>query len=233
MMDDFSFGPILYQASIWVLPVLIAITLHEAAHGWVAWRLGDDTAYVLGRVTFNPFRHIDPFGTVIMPALLLFLSGGRLMFGYAKPVPVNFWRLNRPRRDMVLVAAAGPGVNLALAFASAAAMYAVPWLSGDLAKWVFLNLKNSVWMNALLCVFNLLPIPPLDGGRIAVGLLPDSFSRPLARLERVGILIVLLGLFVLPWLGGQIGVSLDVFWWLVGGPAEYLSRVVYAAVGIR
>jgi Zn-dependent protease len=231
-MGAVDLNAILFQASIWVLPVLIAITFHEAAHGWVAWRLGDDTAYMLGRVTFNPFRHIDAFGTVIMPALLLFLSGGRLMFGYAKPVPVNFARLGRPRRDMVFVAAAGPSVNLALAIASAAAMYLVPMLPGDVARWTLLNLKNSVWINALLFVFNMLPIPPLDGGRVAVGLLPDSLARPLARLERVGILIVLLGLFVLPWLGGQIGVSLDVFWWLVGAPAEYLSRTVYALVGL-
>ena len=114
-MGDMSLEQILFQISVWALPVLIAVTLHEAAHGFVAWRLGDDTAYQMGRVTFNPLRHIDPVGTVLMPAALLFFSGGRVMFGYAKPVPVDFGRLGRPRRDMVLVAAAGPGVNLLLA----------------------------------------------------------------------------------------------------------------------
>ena len=125
---------ILSTASVWVIPILLAIALHEAAHGWVALRLGDDTAYRLGRVTFNPFRHIDPFGTVLLPALLLFASGGRMMFGFAKPVPVNFARLHRPRRDMVLVAAAGPATNLALAVVSAALFHRVPSPSGDLAQ---------------------------------------------------------------------------------------------------
>ena len=125
MMD---FGNIAFTVSVWAIPVLVAVTFHEASHGWVAWRLGDDTAYVLGRVTFNPFRHIDPFGTVLLPALLLLASGGRMMFGFARPVPVNFSRLRRPRRDMVLVAIAGPGSNLMLAFLSAGLMHALPLL---------------------------------------------------------------------------------------------------------
>ena len=147
-------------ASVWVLPVLIAVTFHEAAHGWVAWRLGDDTAYRMGRVTFNPFRHIDPFGTVLLPALLLFASGGRMMFGFAKPVPVNFGALGQPRRDMVLVAAVGPGSNLILAVVSAVLMHGLVFLSGDVYQWVGFNLVNSVRINLLLCVFNLLPLPP-------------------------------------------------------------------------
>lgn len=232
-MNDIDFAKIAYLASIWVLPVLFAVTLHEAAHGWVASRLGDDTARVLGRVSFNPLRHIDPFGTVLLPAMLLFFSGGRIMFGFAKPVPVDFRRLNHPRRDMVLVAAAGPGINFLLAVASAAAMHLVALLPATTAEWAFLNLRNSVWINVLLGVFNMLPIPPLDGGRVAVGLLPDSLAWRLARLERVGILIVLIAVFVLPWLGGEIGVDLNVFWWLVGAPAEYLSSLIYAAVGVR
>jgi Zn-dependent protease len=217
---------------VWVIPILLAITLHEAAHGWVALRLGDDTAYRLGRVTFNPFRHIDPFGTVLLPALLLFASGGRMMFGFAKPVPVNFARLRRPRQDMVLVAAAGPATNMALAVVSAALLHVVPFLSGDVARWVAENLGNSVWINLLLCVLNLLPIPPLDGGRIAVGLLPRPLAMRLARLERSGIIIILGAVFILPWIGGALGVDLNVFWWLVGAPAAYLSGLIATLVGL-
>lgn len=218
-------------ASVWVLPVLIAITFHEAAHGWTAWRLGDDTAYRLGRVTFNPFRHIDPFGTVLLPALLLFASGGRMMFGFAKPVPVNFSGLGRPRRDMVLVAAAGPGSNLLLALLSALLLHLVVGRSGDVSQWLGHNLFNSVRINLLLCVFNMLPIPPLDGGRVAVGILPVGLARPLARLERAGILIILGALFVLPWIGEKLGLDLNVFWWLVGVPTEYLMQVVFSLTG--
>ncbi len=222
---------ILSAASVWTIPILLAITLHEAAHGWVALRLGDDTAYRLGRVTFNPFRHIDLFGTVLLPALLLVATGGRMMFGFAKPVPVNFARLHRPRRDMVLVAAAGPATNLALAVVSAALFHVVPFLSGDVARWVAENLGNSVWINLLLCVLNLLPIPPLDGGRIAVGLLPPPLAMRLARLERFGIFIILGAVFVLPWIGDKLGVDLNVFWWLVGGPAAFLSDLIATLVG--
>jgi len=223
---------ILQVASVWTIPILLAITLHEAAHGWVALRLGDDTAYRLGRVTFNPFRHIDLFGTVLLPALLLFASGGRMMFGFAKPVPVNFARLRRPRHDMVLVAAAGPATNLVLAVVSAALLHVVPLLSGDVAQWVAHNLTNSLWINLLLCVLNLLPIPPLDGGRIAVGLLPPPLGMRLARLERLGIIIILGAVFILPWIGSALGVDLNVFWWLVGWPAANLSDLIVWLVGL-
>ena len=220
-----------FTVSVWVIPVLIAVTFHEAAHGFIAWRLGDDTAYRLGRVTFNPLRHIDLFGTVLMPALLLFASGGRMMFGFAKPVPVNFNRLRKPRRDMVLVAAAGPGSNLLLAVAAALLIHLLPLFSGDLYQWVGHNLINMVRINLLLCVFNMLPIPPLDGGRVAVGLLPPSMGQRLARLERSGILIILGGIFILPWIGNQLGVDLNVFWWLVGWPVEYLMQGIFIVTG--
>ncbi len=222
---------IAYTASVWVLPVLLAITLHEAAHGWAAWRLGDDTAYLAGRVTFNPFRHIDPFGTIILPALLLFASGGRVMFGAAKPVPVNFWRLRKPRRDMILVAAAGPATNLLIGFVATVALHGLDLLSGDFRQWVAVNLVNMIWFNCLLCVFNLLPLPPLDGGRIAVGLLPAPLSRPLASLERSGIFIILGTIFVLPWLGGELGIDLNVFSWLIGQPARALMGLMGQLVG--
>lgn len=221
-----------YTLSVWVLPVLIAVTLHEAAHGWVAWRLGDDTAYRQGRVSFNPLKHIDPFGTVLMPALLLFVSGGRMMFGFAKPVPVNFAALRNPRRDMVLVALAGPGSNILLAFMAAILVHGLVFLSGDLYQWAAHNLFNAVRINLLLAVFNMLPIPPLDGGRVAVGLLPPAWGQKLARLERSGILIILGGVFILPWIGEKIGMDLNVFWWLVGAPTEYLMKAVFMLTGL-
>ena len=232
MSVDFDINEIMIQISVWALPVLIAVTLHEAAHGWVASKLGDDTALMLGRVSFNPLRHIDPFGTVLMPALLLLLSGGRIMFGFAKPVPVNFSRLRRPRRDMVLVALAGPGTNLLLAIVSALLFHALWLLPPEGREWVGINLANSMWINLLLCVFNMLPLPPLDGGRVAVGLLPYSLASRLARLERAGMAIILGAIFLLPWLGDHVGLDLDVFGWLVGVPAQYLGAAIAKMTGI-
>lgn len=232
MMTDIDVAGLLYTASVWVLPVLLAVTFHEASHGFVANMLGDATAKNLGRVTFNPLKHIDLFGTILLPALLLLGSGGRFMFGYAKPVPVNFSRLNRPRRDMVFVAAAGPGANLILAVLSAVALTSVAALPPELGEWMGRNLINSVWINLILAVFNMLPIPPLDGGRVAVGLLPDFLAIPLARLERVGFLIILGAVFLLPLIGDQIGMDLNVFWWLVGVPASALMNFLFASLGL-
>jgi len=229
----FDWNAIAFTASTWILPVLFAITLHEAAHGWVAWRLGDDTARVLGRVSFNPLRHIDPFGTVLMPALLLFASGGRMMFGFAKPVPVNFSRLRKPRRDMVLVAAAGPGSNILLAVISALLIHGTVLFEADAQRWLQHNLVNSVWINLLLAVFNMLPVPPLDGGRVAVGLLPPELARLLARFERGGMIIILGALFILPWIGGKMGLDLNVFWWLIGEPTAYVMDLVFSLTGVR
>ena len=223
---------ILFQISVWTIPIIIAVTLHEAAHGYVASRLGDNTAKLLGRVTFNPIKHIDLFGTIIMPALLLFLSGGRMMFGYAKPVPVDFNQLNRPRRDMILVAIAGPATNLILAFTAAALFHTLPLFSGDVASWIAHNLRNALWINLILCVFNMLPIPPLDGGRVAIGLLPDSLARPLASLEPAGFIIILGAIFLLPMLGNALGVTINVFWWLVGAPAAQLQVWIAQLMGL-
>lgn len=220
-----------YQISTWILPALIAITLHEAAHGFVAWQLGDDTAKRLGRVTFNPLKHVDPFGTVVLPAMLLLASGGRMMFGFAKPVPVDFARLRKPRRDMVLVAAAGPGINIVMAVIAAGAVTLIPALPNGALEWIGYNLFNAVWLNVLLAVFNMLPVPPLDGGRVAVGLLPDFLAVPLSRLEPYGFFIILGVVFVLPLLGSTVGVNLGVMEWLVIGPAEFLSRLIFSWVG--
>ena len=225
-MDD-----TLYQITTWILPVLFAVTFHEASHGFVAWQLGDDTAYRLGRVTFNPLRHIDPFGTIVLPAVLLLASGGRMMFGFAKPVPVDFARLRHPRRDMVLVAAAGPGINLAMALLAAVLVARLPAQPSEALEWIGYNLFNTVWINVLLAVFNMLPLPPLDGGRVAVGLLPDAVARPLSRLEPYGFFIILGLVFLLPLLGSTIGVDLGIMDWLVIKPAEWLGRVIFDLAG--
>lgn len=222
---------IAYVVSTAAIPVLLAITVHEAAHGWVAWRLGDDTAFRLGRVTFNPLRHIDPIGTILMPATLLLLSGGRFVFGFAKPVPVSFRRLRSPRRDTVLVAAAGPGVNFAMAIVGGVLMPVTAILPPMVATWFGDSLENLIWINVLLAVFNLLPIPPLDGGRILTGLLPPALAAPFARLEPIGILLVLAAAFVLPWLGREIGMDLDVLRWLVFEPAERIAGLILSLGG--
>ncbi|BBC00882.1 Zn-dependent protease [Bradyrhizobium japonicum] len=199
----------LYDISVWVLPVVIAITFHEAAHGFVAHRLGDDTAWQLGRVSFNPLKHIDPFGTLILPAVLLF-AHSPFLFGYAKPVPVNFRKLNHPKLDMVWVALAGPATNIILAIAAALAFHALPLVPADAAKWTADNLKNAFLINIVLAIFNMMPIPPLDGGRVAVGLLPRPLAIPLARLEPYGMLILIGLLILLPVIGRQVGLNLDV-----------------------
>ena len=221
---------ILYQVSVWLIPILLAITLHEAAHGFAALYFGDDTAYRAGRVSLNPLRHVDPFGTILIPALLLF-SGSPILFGYAKPVPVNFGRLRRPRRDMVWVAAAGPGMNLALATVSAILIHAVVLAPPAAASWIANNLENAIFINVLLAVFNMIPLPPLDGGRVAVGLLPDVLARPLARLERFGLAILIGALFLLPLAGRELGYDINILRWLVGVPSQALIELIATVTG--
>ena len=227
-----DFSSILHNLSIWALPLLIAITFHEAAHGYVAWRLGDDTAKVRGRVTFNPIRHVDPFGTVVLPAMLL-LAGSPFLFGFAKPVPVDFRRLHNPRRDMVWVAIAGPATNIFLAVVSAFLFHLIPVFPEFLRQWLGSNLVNSIVINLVLAVFNMFPLPPLDGGRVAVGLLPRPLAEPLARLERHGLLILIGLLFLLPWIGQSIGVDMSIFTWFIMPPVDFLFDLIVRLAGLE
>jgi Zn-dependent protease len=220
----------LYDLSVWVLPLIIAITFHEAAHGFVAHALGDNTAYDRGRVSFNPLKHIDPFGTLVLPAMLL-LAHSPFLFGYAKPVPVNFRALRHPRIDMVWVALAGPATNIALALVAALAFHILDFLPANAAQWVADNLKNALLINVVLAVFNMLPIPPLDGGRVAVGLLPRPLGAALARLEPFGMLILIGILILLPLAGSQFGLNLDIISTILRTMTGYVIQLLLVVTG--
>lgn len=218
------------------IAAILAITLHEAAHGYAARALGDDTAARLGRVSLNPLRHVDPVGTLLVPAILLvsqLLTIGRVeaMFGWAKPVPVDVWRLYNPRWGMVLVAAAGPAINFALAIGFGLAAHGVVALGDSLplpaAEWLFRLIALSILVNVILACFNLLPIPPLDGGRILVGVLPAPLAMLVARTERFGLLIVLGVIFLLPWAIP----GFDAMGWLVREVALPIVRLVFQLTG--
>lgn len=181
---------LIQTVAIYALPVLFAITVHEAAHGYVARHFGDNTAWMLGRVTLNPVKHIDPVGTILMPLLLYFATSGAFLFGYAKPVPVQFGKLHNPKRDMVWVALAGPGANLAQALLWGIALYLLQ--GADISEPFFIKMcQAGILVNVVMLVFNLFPLPPLDGGRVLVGLLPWKQAMLVSRVEPWGFFIVM------------------------------------------
>ena len=181
---------LIQTVAIYALPVLFAITVHEAAHGYAALHFGDKTAWSMGRITLNPAKHIDPVGTILMPLLLYFATSGAFLFGYAKPVPVRFGNLKNPKRDMIWVALAGPGANLAMALAWGIALYLLQGVG--VTEPFFLKMcQGGVLVNVVMFVFNLFPLPPLDGGRILVGLLPMKQALAVSRIEPWGFFIVM------------------------------------------
>jgi Zn-dependent protease len=220
------------QILFYAVPIIVAVTLHEAAHGYVALMCGDRTAKDAGRVTLNPIKHVDLFGTILLPLILL-LSQTGFLFGYAKPVPVSYDLLRNPRWDMVWVAAAGPGMNLALALISALSLYGAGALDGEGAAFLGNVLLLSVELNIMLAVFNMLPLPPLDGSKVVAAFLPETLLRPYVNFGRHGMTVLLLILIVLPILAAQTGRNFDVFGPLVGVPSDWLTRNLLALFGLR
>jgi Zn-dependent protease len=223
---------IVYQIAVWLVPLVIAIVFHEVAHGRVARRLGDPTAQERGRLSFNPIKHVDPFGTVILP-LILAISHAGAIFGWAKPVPVNYARLRNPRRDMVLVALAGPGMNLLLAFGGALILTATLALSGGAAggaaQFIALNALNFVYINIFLGIFNLLPVPPFDGGHVVEGLLPPALGQQFHKIGRFSLLVFVVLLLVLP----KISPNADVIGRVVSPLVDWVATAMLGVVGIH
>ena len=221
-----DFANLIQTVAIYALPVLFAITVHEAAHGYAARYFGDPTAHMLGRISLNPMRHIDPVGTILMPLLLYFATSGAFLFGYAKPVPVNFGRLRNPKRDMVWVALAGPGANLAMAIGWTVLAYVLVALGTE--ERFFLEMAQAgMLVNLVMFAFNLFPLPPLDGGRILVGLLPIRQAMAVSRVEPWGFFIVMAlviaGVLSTVWMQPVMGLTFDLIDLLLT-PFSWLAR---------
>ncbi len=220
------------KIAVWIVPVLLAITVHEVAHGWVASKLGDRTALMLGRLTLNPFKHVDPVGTILIPGMLLLLQAG-FIFGYAKPVPVDWRNLNHPKRDMAVVAAAGPLVNLVMAIGWALLIRAGNLLGETGLALVYMGVAG-IFINTVLMVLNLLPLPPLDGGRVLTGLLPGRWAWYFSRIEPYGFFI-LIGLLVTGILGMILWPLIELVWSVLlpvsGMPANNFQDVLLSLMG--
>ena len=227
-----EFNSFLLNASFWILPLIIAIPMHEAAHAIVAKYFGDETAYKLKRATLNPCKHIDPIGTILLPAILIFI-GAPFIFGYAKPVPINIANLKNPKKDMIWIALAGPFTNAILAILGAILLSLVLLIPGDVGDWLRVTVFLIIHINIVLLVFNLLPILPLDGGRIMIGILPQNFSRIFSYTERYGFLILIVLIFALPLLGEQIGIELSPLTWVIMPIIGFLESFLLDLFAIR
>ena len=218
---------IVFEIAVWLVPLVIAIVFHEVAHGLVARRLGDRTAESKGRLSLNPIKHVDPFGTVILPMLLAISHAP--IFGWAKPVPVNYSRLNSPRRDMVLVALAGPGMNLILALVGTAILAATVEAKTGVGAFIAANALNFVLINIFLAIFNLLPVPPFDGGHVVEGLLPPGPAQSFRKLGRYSLLVLVLLLLVLPTLSPRANVVARI----VSPIVDQVTRIILAIFGLQ